>query len=211
MGLPLQPQLRPWPYWLRRVLLISLVLICILILGLFQRPITYQQEILDNQQNHYLHTVSQKFKNANDRIWCMLYVIRRGNQDTHPVNYLSRLLVEAKSRGVDVRVIFDHSDPEATYPGPDNSPSINYFRAHGIPAHYDELDKTSHAKVLLIDDDLIIGSHNWTSWALTKNREISMLSNDPRMRRHIEHTFQKLFNKGTSDDITNSNLLGRSP
>ncbi len=201
MGLPLQAELRPQPYWYRRLLILSACCISILLLGYLQlqqqdlsndAQQTSETQLLSNEKHLYLKTVDQEIQGATQRIWCMMYVMRRGENLKHPVNYLSDLLVQAKKRGVDVRIVLDQSDPEATYPGPDNSDSIAYFRLHGIPVTVDELDRTSHSKALLIDDHCIVGSHNWTSWALTKNRELSILSHDNDTVTDLEQLFQKI-------------------
>ena len=55
-----------------------------------------------------------------------------------------------------------------------------WLAAHGIPVVWDEVSRTSHAKVLLIDDQqALVGSHNWTRAALLDNREASVLLTDP--------------------------------
>ena len=201
MGLPLQADLRPAPYWYRRLLILSACCIAILTLGFFQiqkqKPIatadTQQHtQLLGNEKHLYLKTIDTHIQQAKQRIWCMLYVMRRGDNLKHPVNYLSALLVKAKQRGVDVRIILDQSDPEGTYPGPDNSDSVAYFRLHGIPVFVDELERTSHSKALLIDNHCIVGSHNWTSWALTKNRELSILSYEPDTVKALEQEFSSI-------------------
>ena len=195
MGLPLQADLNPHPYWYRRLICILGAFIIILLLGLLQSGSTSRVAYLNNQNNEFLKTLSAQIEQAQQRIWCMHYVIRLGEQDSHPVNHVCQLLINAKKRGVDVRMVVDRSDPEATYPGPDNSPVITLMQKHSINIAEDELDRTTHTKIFLIDQTAIVGSHNLTSWALTKNRESSILSDDPALIAEIENEFLTLFKR----------------
>jgi phosphatidylserine/phosphatidylglycerophosphate/cardiolipin synthase-like enzyme len=110
-----------------------------------------------------------------------------------------QLLADARARGLDVRVVVDRSDPAATWPGPDNSPAITWLRQHDISVYEDELHVTTHGKVLLIDQTAVVGSHNWTATALTRNRELSMLSKDAHAVVQLASRFEAVFNQ-TSDN-----------
>lgn len=196
MGLPLQADLNPAPYWYKRLSILIIAFIVIFSLSLCHSDSDEQVQYLNNENNQFLKTLTTAIESAQHRIWCMHYVIRLGDKatdPTHPVNHVCQLLIAAQQRGVDVRLIVDRSDPEATYPGPDNSPVIQLMRAHHIPIFTDERERTSHAKIFLIDDTAIVGSHNLTSWALTKNRESSILTNKAHVVQEIESEFQRLF------------------
>lgn len=195
MALPLQPNLKPAPYWYRRLLVLLGLLLLIVVFGSLQaRHSSSRVQVLDNQQRAYLATVSDLLRQSDERIWCMLYVMRSDSQPGHPVAYLMQQLADARARGVDVRVILDRSDPQAKWPGPDNSEAARWLRQQDIIVYEDELDTTTHGKVLLIDDCVVIGSHNWTSWALTRNREISMLSYQAHSVDETAALFNNIFN-----------------
>ena len=196
MGLPLQADLNPAPYWYRRFTLLIIAFISVMLLGWCHFDSTKQVHYLNNENSQFLKTLSTRIESAQQRIWCMHYVIRLGDKSDdpkHPVNFICKLLIAAKQRGVDVRLVVDESDPEATYPGPDNTPVIQLMQKHKIPIFTDERERTSHAKIFLIDDVAIVGSHNLTSWALTKNRESSILTNDVSIIQEIEQEFAGLF------------------
>jgi phosphatidylserine/phosphatidylglycerophosphate/cardiolipin synthase-like enzyme len=51
----------------------------------------------------------------------------------------------------------------------------------------DELERTTHVKTLVIDGrTLLMGSHNWTRYALTQNREWSVVLDDVHLAADVE-------------------------
>ncbi len=133
----------------------------------------------------YPRAAERLIAGASKRIWLMQYVIRA--DDDGVVHDLLMALVAARKRGVDVRVGLDQGLLYGTTDhDPKNDAVAAWLKAHDIPVVWDELNRTSHAKVLLVDDEVaIIGSHNWTRAALTDNREVSMLITDPQQLAQI--------------------------
>ena len=72
----------------------------------------------------------------------------------------------AKQRGVTVRVILESSG--------DNADTIAFFRGQGIEVHQANTFYL-HAKLLVADGVVFIGSENFSLTALTKNREMGAL------------------------------------
>ena len=72
----------------------------------------------------------------------------------------------AKQRGVTVRVVLEQSG--------DNTDTIAYFRAQGIEVH-EASTFYLHAKLIVADGVVFIGSENFSQSALTKNREMGAL------------------------------------
>ncbi len=84
---------------------------------------------------------------------------------------LARALIEARARGVDVRVTADAAESDRT----DNS-RIPDLAAAGIPVFLEERYQSAHNKVMIIDAALaggtvITGSYNWTYAAQRRNAE----------------------------------------
>lgn len=194
MAYPLQQSLQPAPYWYRRLIISSLLLTMVFLSAWASNHTSTQPKntILDNEQQEYLRTVESMFNNAQQRIWIMMYVMRRYDQQQHSINKLYQLLAQAQQRGVDVRVVLDRSDREGKYPGPDNSVIATWLRQHQIPVILDEIQRTTHAKIVLIDQHVIIGSHNWTGYAVSKNREISVLTQAQKTIQEIEAVFAEI-------------------
>ncbi|MFW5750276.1 MAG: phospholipase D-like domain-containing protein [Planctomycetota bacterium] len=188
----LQPPLRPTPIWLRRILLVSTLAAGLLVLGLLApgrpRPPRLLLTAADAGEA-YLPTVAALIDTAETRIWVALYVLRLEPDDPqHPVTDLCHRLAAAAERGVDVRVVLDAGNDWRTgEPDPKHELPATWLRNHGIRVTIDSRDRTTHLKVLLIDTDTtIVGSHNWTAYALTRNREASTLSHDPTVAHALE-------------------------
>lgn len=66
---------------------------------------------------------------------------------------LTRALANAYKRGVDVKVIIDDTVPQSVR---------DYLKSQGIPTKLDpSSSQSTHAKSILIDNRVYIGSHNW--------------------------------------------------
>jgi len=86
-------------------------------------------------------------------------------------------LVQAKSRGVDVRVIVDKSNDRGKYSG------ATYVANAGIPVWIDYKPSIAHNKVMIIDGkEVITGSFNFTAAAQRYNAEnVLILDNTPEL------------------------------
>lgn len=90
-------------------------------------------------------------------------------------------IVAAKQRGVAVRVILD--EPQ------DDAGTIPFLRGMGIEVH----TNTSfllHAKLLIADGVAFVGSENFSTNALTRNREIGALIFEPTPANTIRQQFE---------------------
>jgi phosphatidylserine/phosphatidylglycerophosphate/cardiolipin synthase-like enzyme len=172
------------PPWRPSALLLFIGTVLVLVLGGQAAKREHPARLLRNDgpnSAHYLSTVGLALEQAQTRIVVLMYVLRFSDDPSCPVRYLCRQLAAAAERGVTVQVILDHSDPQARWPGPDNSEPAAWLRQRGVSVHFDEIDVRSHTKMLVIDQQLVVGSHNWTRSALTGNRESSILSRNPQL------------------------------
>jgi phosphatidylserine/phosphatidylglycerophosphate/cardiolipin synthase-like enzyme len=188
VSLPLQPHLDPPSSARRAAVIVALLVVAGIWIGAAEEH--RGGRVLTNHHpgdGHYLTTVSRMISSAQDRIRVLQYVVRPSDTAGGGlVGDLLQQLVVAQRRGVDVHVILDHSPRDGQYPGPDNSAAAAILVAGGVPVAYDEIDIRSHAKLVLVDDRAVVGSHNWTYSALTGNREISLLVEDPRAVADLE-------------------------
>ena len=190
MPLPLQPSLTPWSAWQRRTALVGGIMVLVLLLGWFVPKQTQQTRLLDSGDGTgaagYLDTALRAIRQAKASITVVMYVMRV--DDNGPVVGLLSALSQAAERGVAVRVLLDRgTDWKTGEPDAKHVAATTWLRAHGIVVDLDELERTTHAKVIIIDQRrVILGSHNWTRYALTKNREWSVVVDDPDMARAIE-------------------------
>lgn len=79
---------------------------------------------------------------------------------------IAKALVEAKKRGVDVRIVLDKSQETEKYS------SATFFVNSGLPVRIDDDFAIAHSKVMIIDEETVItGSFNFTKAAEEKNGE----------------------------------------
>ncbi|MEM1824298.1 MAG: phospholipase D-like domain-containing protein [Candidatus Nezhaarchaeales archaeon] len=122
----------------------------------------------------YYHSLLADLRNSVKSVKVVMYSMIYDEKDHFDwANDLIRELVNAKQRGVDVRVVIEYR----TYYGymNDNLPAYDYLTSHGVYVKLDNETDTDHLKLVLIDDEIVyIGSHNWSESALYYNREASV-------------------------------------
>lgn len=98
---------------------------------------------------------------------------------------IATALIEAKDRGVDVRIILDKSQiGKNSY-----SSSQNLINSH-IPVWIDYKPAIAHNKVIVIDgSEVITGSFNFTKAAQQKNAENLLIVNDQKLAQLYEHNW----------------------
>lgn len=190
MGLPLQPDLTPWTAGQRRLLVIVLLALAVIVLGAFAQARRESPRLLANQTkagSEDYHTAALRLISAaRERVTVAVFVARL--DDGGPVEHLLRALSAAARRGVDVRVVLDRGrDWRTGAPDPKHEEVAAYLSRSGVRVVLDELERTTHVKVLVVDDrHVVVGSHNWTRSALTTNREWSLLIDDPEIASQIQ-------------------------
>ena len=101
-----------------------------------------------------------------------------GFKDNQPDRVLSHLR-EAARRGVKVDVVVEQGQEGDNISG-DNAETVKKLKAAGIAVCMDGPDRTTHAKMVIIDRRyLFIGSHNLTQSALKYNHEVSVRIDSP--------------------------------
>jgi len=101
---------------------------------------------------------------ANHRVRLVMFLV----QDTWPVTELVADLEAAAGSGIDVRVLLDEE-------GSGVQSVVDALNAAGVQASLDSPRTTTHNKLLVVDDEVLVGSHNWTGSALQYNHEDSVL------------------------------------
>ncbi|MFH1037205.1 MAG: phospholipase D-like domain-containing protein [PVC group bacterium] len=107
-------------------------------------------------------------------------------------NRLIDALIDAHKRSVDVKVILDRSNYNQTL-NQINKATRTYLEAGGVEVREDPEAVTTHAKVVIADDRVMIGSANWGYLAMDIRNESSLIVSDPATVSFFEDYFMKIW------------------
>src|SRR5262249_30061740 len=97
-----------------------------------------------------------------------------------------QLLISAKQRGVNVQVLL--AGPSK---GSDkNQPAMQQLEAAGVSVKQMTKKLYLHAKAMVVDNQAFVGSQNFSNDALTKNRELGEVVDDPTAVSQLAKLFQ---------------------
>jgi len=112
-------------------------------------------------------------------------------------NALIADLVDAGERGVKVRAILEqanwnHGNSE------DNRDVWSVLAGTGVSTYFDPLETTSHSKLVVVDGKYtVMGSMNWSYYALDKNNEAAVVVESPEIAGEFEAYFDKVLAAST--------------
>ena len=140
----------------------------------------------------YFQVANKIIREARSSIQIMMFEM--GYYDKYPntpSNLLIKELIDAKKRGVKVEVILEAKE------GRDRTTERNrqtgkILSDGGVEVVYDSLFKTTHAKWMVVDGQLaLVGSTNWTYYALTNNNEVSVLIRSKQVAKELIDYFNQ--------------------
>ncbi len=124
----------------------------------------------------YFQIAKKMIQEAKHSIQVMMFEMGYYDRNPNtPSNLLIRELINAKKRGVNVEVVLEVREGEDRT-AKRNRHTGKILSEGGVEVIYDSLFKTTHAKCMVVDGKLtLLGSTNWTYYALTNNHEASVL------------------------------------
>lgn len=146
----------------------------------------YQAEVVDISGTKYFPAVKDALAKAEKSIDMVMYQVSLKPQDTSSEVYqLVNELISAHKRGVKVGVILDQSIGFTQ--GRDvNRHCFKVLKDAGISVRYDNIAVYTHAKVLVIDNYMVVsGSSNWSQSALSRNFEVNTLIKSRELAEEI--------------------------
>jgi len=129
---------------------------------------------------------------ARTRCLCTMFIIDLNRQARQfLVDNLLRQLQAAKRRGVDVRVMVSGSNDSLSIL--ESSAIANRrLRQLRIPVRWGARSRrTNHSKILLCDDQVLIGSHNWSGDDFRGSTQDSLLVSSPGLCATLTLAFEK--------------------
>jgi phospholipase D len=122
--------------------------------------------------------IVKAIQNAHSSIYVQAYGFT-----SHPI---AQALVEAKKRGVDVRVILDKSQQTA------KKSQIHLLLQNNIPVSIDSVSGIAHNKVMILDETHVLtGSFNFTAAADSRNAENVLIIQDKELARLYQDNWNR--------------------
>ena len=104
------------------------------------------------------------------------------NDPGNPVQLFNQAIVRAAKRGVKVDAIVTFE------------PLVKTLRDLGVNAKKLTSTNLLHTKLILIDDEIVVvGSHNFTAPAFTKNFEVSVFFTDTELGQNLINYFNQIW------------------
>lgn len=174
---------------------LTIFITALAMLGLTARAVCYQADVTDISGTKYFPAVKVAISKAEKSINVAMFTIESSiaKQDSKP-NQLIDALIEAKNRGVEVEVILDQNIDfvrgrgllRPARGGARNDKVYKRLKEAGIKVYYDEPARYTHAKVVIIDQKIVIlGSTNWTESSFDNNIETDTLINSEKLAGEI--------------------------
>jgi phosphatidylserine/phosphatidylglycerophosphate/cardiolipin synthase-like enzyme len=180
---------------------LSILLLVLVLLSTFYLPHSIGLPVEDVQlviDAQYFQVAKKLIQEAKSSIRVMMFEM--GYYDKYPntpSNLLIKELIDAKKRGVKVEVILEVKE------GRDRTTERNrntgkILSNGGVEVVYDPLFKTTHAKLMVVDGQLaLVGSTNWTYYALTNNNEVSVLIRSKEVAKALVDYFNQVKTTGS--------------
>jgi len=156
----------------------------------FGLPAEDVQLVTDGQ---YLRVAKKMIQEAKHSVQVMMFEMGYYDQYPNtPSNLLIKALIDAKKRGVKVEVILEVKE------GEDRTTKRNRHTGKilsdgGVKVIYDSPLKTTHTKFMVVDGQLtLLGSTNWTYYALTNNNEASVIIRSKEVARALVEYFNRV-------------------
>ncbi|MDD5555993.1 MAG: phospholipase D-like domain-containing protein [bacterium] len=137
--------------------------------------------------------VHRLFSEAKDSIEVLMYGVNYspGSPDSK-ANRLVDALADAARRKVKVRVMLDKSDYNEAI-NEVNRRTRERLDGSGVEVRWDDEHVTTHAKLLIVDGLVVIGSYNWGYDALERRNECAVVIRDDSVRRFFSDYFTTLW------------------
>ncbi len=143
----------------------------------------------------YLSRVPAILENARFSIKVVQFVMQLKGKSARMSSRELGIKLAAKVRdGVRVQALLNSAGGGWRAPAL-NRQAAQWLKERGVEVRTLGASRTCHAKMLIIDGEIaIVGSHNWTPYALERNFEVSILVRDPncvgRLARHFDELWK---------------------
>lgn len=118
----------------------------------------------------YLERAGPVIDRATRRVWVTMYQMGWDANTSSTVHRIVTKLANAVGRGIDVRVILEDSDWNDTLDQANREAALE-LEARGIDVRFETEETTTHSKMVVADDTVVLYSGNWVYSGLESNHE----------------------------------------
>ena len=143
----------------------------------------------------YLSRVPAMMESAQFSIKVIQFVVQIKGKSAKMSSRELGIKLAAKIRdGVRVQTLLNSAGGGVRAPAL-NRQAAKWLSERGVEVRTPGPERTFHAKMIIIDDRIaIVGSHNWTPYALDRNFEVSVVVRDPacvgKLTRHFDQAWK---------------------
>lgn len=156
----------------------------------------FECKVCPANNRDYGNLLMKRLKEAKKSVFMIMFLASYYPEykDTSPTNLFIDELIKAKKRGLKVNIILEQSeDSRDSHSSTENLKTAMRLAAGGITVHLDPPEKTTHAKLLVIDEKIVvIGSANWSYSAMEKNNEASVIIESPELADFYIRYFEEI-------------------
>jgi len=146
-----------------------------------------EPQLLENSA--YGSALINQIHHAKRRIICAFYLFKITDSPKSLPRAVAGELIAAQRRGVEVTVILEAGRPIEK----ENRTATRLLAQGGVRVIFAPAGVTTHAKAISIDDRyVLIGSHNLTQSALSRNNELSLLVDSPPLAAQVRRYLERL-------------------
>lgn len=169
----------------------------VLITNIILKPDSIEGSFRILNNDEYIASFTADTARAEKSITCALFMYKIDNYNIknleEPIPLITSALINAAEKNVDVTIIFEKSSDENDLSNKYNENTATYLEKHGIKVLFDNESRKLHAKLCLIDDNIIYtGSHNFTYSAMKRNSESSVRIVSKNEAEKIKEYFTKI-------------------
>ncbi len=138
--------------------------------------------------------LAEAIRSARRSFWANIFSLnfRPSDDGELLVRTIARALVDARQRGVDVRILLGGNARRFLDLPAGNTLSQLFFTNLGVECrcYHDETNNGSHAKYFLVDNEMVVvGSHNWSPRALSLGVDTSVAARSTGLARAARAVF----------------------
>lgn len=147
----------------------------------------------------YLSFLLDAFAQAQQSIQVLMFFVRYEDDKNYPINAIIDALIAAKARGIEVHVLMDKDREQDIFLSRIiNKDAMKKLRDAGIDARFDDPATLTHSKLVIIDDNhVVMGSHNWTAGSMFAYDDVSVYLHSAELGAVQGARFQARFAEAT--------------